>query len=99
MARRGRAAALLRGHRQGRRRHPPHPDGFRAADGAERTCPARQASAAEVSDLAEPDVASEDRDRRPRRTGRSEEHTSELQSLLRISYAVLCLKKNNKQNK
>src|SRR3546814_7551607 len=25
--------------------------------------------------------------------GRSEEHTSELQSLLRISYAVLCLKK------
>src|SRR3546814_8990196 len=27
---------------------------------------------------------------------RSEEHTSELQSLLRISYAVLCLKKNNK---
>src|SRR3546814_2905608 len=26
--------------------------------------------------------------------GRSEEHTSELQSLMRISYAVLCLKKN-----
>src|SRR3546814_4000252 len=26
---------------------------------------------------------------------RSEEHTSELQSLMRISYAVLCLKKNN----
>src|SRR3546814_9771538 len=25
--------------------------------------------------------------------GRSEEHTSELQSLMRISYAVLCLKK------
>src|SRR3546814_9812921 len=32
------------------------------------------------------------------RTGRSEEHTSELQSLMRISYAVFCLKKkkNNK---
>src|SRR3546814_1987019 len=30
-------------------------------------------------------------------TGRSEEHTSELQSLMRISYAVFCLKnKNNK---
>src|SRR3546814_2775414 len=29
---------------------------------------------------------------------RSEEHTSELQSLMRISYAVFCLKKN-KQNK
>src|SRR3546814_9864879 len=27
---------------------------------------------------------------------RSEEHTSETQSLLRISYAVFCLKKNNK---
>src|SRR3546814_7362818 len=26
-------------------------------------------------------------------TGRSEEHTSELQSLMRISYAVFCLKK------
>src|SRR3546814_8594922 len=26
---------------------------------------------------------------------RSEEHTSELQSLMRISYAVLCLKKTN----
>src|SRR3546814_10870042 len=30
---------------------------------------------------------------------RSEEHTSELQSLMRISYAVLCLKKKNKNNK
>src|SRR3546814_3215851 len=28
---------------------------------------------------------------------RSEEHTYELQSLMRISYAVFCLKKNNKQ--
>src|SRR3546814_1649959 len=30
-------------------------------------------------------------------THRSEEHTSELQSLMRISYAVFCLKKKNKQ--
>src|SRR3546814_3120023 len=29
---------------------------------------------------------------------RSEEHTSELQSLMRISYAVFCLKKKNKIN-
>src|SRR3546814_7275113 len=29
---------------------------------------------------------------------RSEEHTSELQSLMRISYAVFCLKKTNKAN-
>src|SRR3546814_6756269 len=43
------------------------------------------------------------RKRRPRRrtwqafaSRRSEEHTSELQSLMRISYAVFCLKKKNK---
>src|SRR3546814_7395462 len=30
---------------------------------------------------------------------RSEEHTSELQSLMRISYAVFCLKKKQKQEK
>src|SRR3546814_5175526 len=30
------------------------------------------------------------------REARSEEHTSELQSLMRISYAVFCLKKKNK---
>src|SRR3546814_3137618 len=30
--------------------------------------------------------------------GRSEEHTSELQSLMRISYAVFCLKKKKNQN-
>src|SRR3546814_9722156 len=45
-----------------------------------------------------------DRSRRPRCHGdrlqpcdaRSEEHTSELQSLMRISYAVFCLKKKTK---
>src|SRR3546814_2010689 len=31
----------------------------------------------------------------PQLIGRSEEHTSELQSLMRISYAVFCLKKKN----
>src|SRR3546814_8703502 len=30
---------------------------------------------------------------------RSEEHTSELQSLMRISYAVFCLTKKNKENR
>src|SRR3546814_5722163 len=34
-------------------------------------------------------------DRRPER---SEEHTSELQSLMRISYAVFCLKKKNTES-
>src|SRR3546814_3752492 len=32
-------------------------------------------------------------------TSRSEEHTSELQSLMRISYAVFCLKKKNTQKR
>src|SRR3546814_8463493 len=32
-------------------------------------------------------------------TGRSEEHTSELQSLMRISYAVFCLKTKNTSKK
>src|SRR3546814_7034440 len=34
--------------------------------------------------------------RSPRLPARSEEHTSELQSLMRISYAVFCLKKKKK---
>src|SRR3546814_10568623 len=33
------------------------------------------------------------------RQGRSEEHTSELQSLMRISYAVFCLKQKKKQHR
>src|SRR3546814_1715770 len=32
------------------------------------------------------------------RLSRSEEHTSELQSLMRISYAVFCLKKKQEKN-
>src|SRR3546814_8137382 len=35
--------------------------------------------------------------RKRQRDPRSEEHTSELQSLMRISYAVFCLKKKKKQ--
>src|SRR3546814_2442034 len=37
-----------------------------------------------------------DGERLDQRLGRSDEHTSELQSLMRNSYAVLCLKKKNK---
>src|SRR3546814_4071947 len=41
-----------------------------------------------------------DPDRLPaERQQRSEEHTSELQSLMRISYAVFCLKKKKKDNR
>src|SRR3546814_2083701 len=36
--------------------------------------------------------------RPPPASGRSEEHTSELPSLMRISYAVFCLKKKNKND-
>src|SRR3546814_2126309 len=36
------------------------------------------------------------RDRPPHQLRRSEEHTSELQSLMRISYAVFCLQKKHK---
>src|SRR3546814_1108006 len=36
--------------------------------------------------------------RPPQHRDRSEEHTSELQSLMRISYAVFCLKKKKKKN-
>src|SRR3546814_4872947 len=35
----------------------------------------------------------------PRSFCRSEEHTSELQSLMRISYAVFCLKKKNRNTR
>src|SRR3546814_1830223 len=38
-------------------------------------------------------VEADDRQPAPRAQQRSEEHTSELQSLMRISYAVFCLKK------
>src|SRR3546814_4946664 len=37
-------------------------------------------------------------ERERKRGPRSEEHTSELQSLMRISYAVFCLKKKNTNN-
>src|SRR3546814_2959819 len=43
------------------------------------------------------DVAEFKVERRPQTVKRSEEHTSELQSLMRISYAVFCLKKKTKQ--
>src|SRR3546814_2884716 len=43
--------------------------------------------------------AAERRDRRRGDAQRSEEHTSELQSLMRISYADFCLKKKNNLQK
>src|SRR3546814_1629505 len=48
-----------------------------------------------------PDKSSENYwiDPRDGSTWRSEEHTSELQSLMRISYAVFCLKKKKQSNR
>src|SRR3546814_2885979 len=50
--------------------------------------------------VAEPDSGSMARllEIRAKIPSRSEEHTSELQSLMRTSYAVFCLKKKKKQN-
>src|SRR3546814_6694471 len=48
--------------------------------------------------LAEPDVRPL-AEARERRYQRSEEHTSELQSIMRISYAVFCLKNTKNNNK
>src|SRR3546814_1296942 len=46
------------------------------------------------ADLEQSEKASEHRSK----SSRSEEHTSELQSLMRISYAVFCLKKKKNNN-
>src|SRR3546814_13774834 len=54
------------------------------------------------STRATPDVRAHSvrrRGSRASRRERSEEHTSELQSLMRISYAVFCLKKKKKNHK
>src|SRR3546814_7089829 len=59
------------------------------ADGAQAVLqPLRAGAVLDAAESASGDVGA----------GRSEEHTSELQSLMRISYAVFCLKKKNTQN-
>src|SRR3546814_5471225 len=60
-----------------------------------------RAQAEEIAKTKEPDLTAADLDAAVRtiagsaRSMRSEEHTSELQSLMRISYAVFCLKQHN----
>src|SRR3546814_1880389 len=77
-----------------RHRHPPSRPGYRR----------RAAAAALARHRHDDDLpALRDGDGRPLRVGRrngevrSEEHTSEVQSLMRISYAVFCLKKKKKK--
>src|SRR3546814_7934186 len=48
---------------------------------------------------ASPCALGRDQQLKPTHMHRSEEHTSELQSLMRISYAVFCLKKKKTQTK
>src|SRR3546814_2691200 len=50
------------------------------------------------ADVREAIVSVDPRNAGNRLNDRSEEHTSELQSLMRISYAVFCLKKKKKNN-
>src|SRR3546814_10501098 len=59
-----------------------------------RTAPLRSACRRLQRSKRQPLRSSRDRSTSSRR---SEEHTSELQSLMRISYAVFCLKKKSKQ--
>src|SRR3546814_15705799 len=68
------------------------------ADGGDRgrAGAAAGASAEPAGDTVRPLVARRPRPGGARCHGRSEEHTSELQSLMRISYAAFCLKKKNK---
>src|SRR3546814_9518858 len=93
---------LLRlARRQGRERAEVPPGLPRRADhppGAELPFQRQHPQRRKRGDRAQPGAdgqAAVDRQRRGR-AGRSEEHTSELQSLMRISYAVFCLKKKNK---
>src|SRR3546814_7880327 len=65
----------------------------RTQHGAEENAQDGRPDADQPTDLDEDDDLG-DRDQEQRQ--RSEEHTSELQSLMRISYAVFCLKKKNK---
>src|SRR3546814_3875756 len=87
-----RSAGLQRAPDRDRPRHPPAA-GQAAAAGHDdrrgrRARPAEHRLAVRTADLA--------RGTARHQPARSEEHTSELQSLMRISYAVFCLKKKKK---
>src|SRR3546814_6760276 len=67
----------------------------RAVDGRPRDCRSRAAAPASLWKM----PRSKPLGITAHRRGRSEEHTSELQSLMRISYAVFCLKKKINKHK
>src|SRR3546814_2042528 len=72
-------------------RHEPHAS--LAAEERQAALGLLRAGAVEIGNA---DVVGLDDHAQPAAVGRSEEHTSELQSLMRISYAVFCLKKKNR---
>src|SRR3546814_12903539 len=79
----------------------PYTTRFRsAAEGTSDTSIDQVSTSAAVSPVSRPSpmASSHMRSSRASNSGRSEEHTSELQSLMRISYAVFCLKKKNNKN-
>src|SRR3546814_4389228 len=83
---------LFRGHEDPLQRHPPREDVGVDDDERRRAAGAGVLRRRRRGAGGEPGPAQRDHpERHPQ--GRSEEHTSELQSLMRISYAVFCLKK------
>src|SRR3546814_16407615 len=59
---------------------------------------ARRGQLPAAADMIVEEEAEPEQPARAQPVARSEEHTSELQSLMRISYAVFCLKKKTTQN-
>src|SRR3546814_4514096 len=81
---------LVRSHVAQRRPHAAH----RAGEGdVEHLAPRLVGHVDQIGGATEPRVVDHDVEPAVLRDRRSEEHTSELQSLMRISYAVFCLKK------
>src|SRR3546814_3799292 len=76
-----------------KRRHQPR-SGLRVEPVNREDHPCKEAIARSVTGMKGPLICGEAPDERTQAI-RSEEHTSELQSLMRISYAVFCLNKKN----
>src|SRR3546814_7724932 len=91
------AEALRRGYLDRRRPRNPHglwPRVDALSDADDGCAPARRAAVGSLADRTRRCAV-----RRGRPAGRSEEHTSELQSLMRLLYAVFCLKQKHTTHK
>src|SRR3546814_2518546 len=74
-------------------RSPPCWSGLRARSGGARPCDRSRSARQPLASSFRPQRRTRPPAAHARRRRSSEEHTSELQSIMRISYAVLCLKK------